>query len=210
MIITGETGGIITSFKWGCLVKFADLLLILYFKPCCWVNFVNISLHSTDSTIFSCQYRCWPLFINENCLIPRLHFQTKGIFEIQMKIFPNQGCAWIQMKIFPNQGYGWIQMKIFPNLGCAWKSQYGAFPNQGYIWNSNENISKPRVCLNSNENISKPRVWLNSNENISKPRLCLKITIWWNGELIQSNSQCFGHFHNVDYNSKILIFVILN
>ena len=39
-----------------------------------------------------------------------------------------------------------------------------AFPNQGYIWNSNENISKPRVCLNSNENISKPRVWLNSNE----------------------------------------------
>ena len=98
-----------------------------------------------------------------------------------------------------------------------------AFPNQGYIWNSNENISKPgvclnsneniskpRVCLNSNENISKPRVWLNSNENISKPRVCLKITIWWNGELIQSNSQCFGHFHNVDYNSKILIFVILN
>ena len=53
-----------------------------------------------------------------------------------------------------------------------------AFPNQGYIWNSNENISKPRVCLNSNENISKPRVWLNSNENISKPRVCLKITIW--------------------------------
>ena len=135
---------IITSFKWGCLVKFADLLLILYFKPCCWVNFVNISLHSTDSTIFSCQYRCWPLFINENCLIPRLHFQTKGIFH------------------------------------------------------SNENISKPRVCLNSNENISKPRVWLNSNENISKPRVCLKIEIWWNGELIQSNSQCFGHFHNVD------------
>ena len=116
MIITGETGGIITSFKWGCLVKFADLLLILYFKPCCWVNFVNISLHSTDSTIFSCQYRCWPLFINENCLIPRLHFQTKGIFKIQMKIFPNQGCAW-------------IQMKIFPNLGCAWKSQYGGTEN---------------------------------------------------------------------------------
>ena len=143
MIIRGETGGIITSFKWGCLVKFADLLLILYFKPCCWVNFVNISLHSTDSTIFSCQYRCWPLFINENCLIPRLHFQTKGIFH------------------------------------------------------SNENISKPRVCLNSNENISKPRV-------------CLKITIWWNRELIQSKSQCFGHFHNVDYNLKILIFVISN
>ena len=98
-----------------------------------------------------------------------------------------------------------------------------AFPNQGYIWNSNENISKPRVCLNSNENISKPRVWLNSNENISKPRVwlnsneniskprvCLKITIWWNRELIQSNSQCFGHFHNVDYNSNILTFVILN
>ena len=71
-----------------------------------------------------------------------------------------------------------------------------AFPNQGYIWNSNENMSKPRVCLNSNENISKPRV-------------CLKITIWWNGELIQSNSQCFGHFHNVDYNSNILTSVIL-
>ena len=143
MIIRVKTGGIITSFKWGCLVKFADLLLILYFKPCCWVNFVNISLHSTDSTIFSCQYRCWPLFINENCLIPRLHF-------------------------------------------------------------------KPRVYWNSNENISKPRVCLNSNENISKPRVCLKITIWWNRELIQSNSQCFGHFHNVDYNSNILTFVILN
>ena len=33
------------------------------------------------------------------------------------------------MKTFPNQGYGWIQMKIFPNLGCAWKSQYGGTEN---------------------------------------------------------------------------------
>ena len=147
MIIRGETGGIITCFKWGCLVKFADLLLILYFKPCCWVNFVNISLHSTDSTIFSCQYRCWPLFINENCLIPRLHFKPRVYWNSNENISKPRVCL-----------------------------------------NSNENISKPWVCLNSNENISKPRVWLNSNENISKPRVCLKITIWWNRELIQSNS----------------------
>ena len=182
MIIRGETGGIITSFKWGCLVKFADLLLILYFKPCCWVNFVNISLHSTDSTIFSCQYRCWPLFINENCLIPRLHFQTKGIFH------SNENISKPRVRLNSNENIS----------------------KTGICLNSNENISKPRVCLNSNENIPKPRVWLNSNENISKPRVCLKITIWWNRELIQSNSQCFGHFHNVDYNSNILTFVILN
>ena len=41
----------------------------------------------------------WELFDS------KIAFQTKGIFEIQMKIFPNQGCAWIQMKIFPNHGY---------------------------------------------------------------------------------------------------------
>ena len=114
-----------------------------------------------------------------------------------------------------------IQMLTFAYKWELFDSKI-AFPNQGYIWNSNENISKlrvclnsngniskPGVCLNSNENISKPRVCLNSNENISNPRVCLKIIIWWNREFIQSNSQCFGHFHNVDYNSNKLKFVNL-
>ena len=133
------------------------------------------------------------------------HFQLS----IQMLTFVYKWELFDSKIAFPNQGYIWNSNENMSKPRVCLNSNENIF-KPGVCLNSNENISKPRVCLNSNENISKPRVWLNSNENISKPRVCLKITIWWNRELIQSNSQCFGHFHNVDYNSKILIFVILN
>ena len=183
MIIRGETGGIITSFE--CLM-FSQIR-----RP--FTNLIFQALLLSEL----CKY-----FIAFHRFY---HFQLS----IQMLTFVYKWELFDSKIAFPNQGYIWNSNENISKPRVCLNSNEN-ISKPGVCLNSNENISKPRVCLNSNENISKPRVWLNSNENISKPRVCLKITIWWNRELIQSNSQCFGHFHNVDYNSNILTFVILN